>query len=106
VRRGGSIDIRPRARRDLDEAADYLARENRELGRRFYAAARHSFRQLASMPRMGPPDFDNPAMAGVRLWRVRGFDSYLIVYRPTDIGVEVIRVLHAARDIEAILESS
>jgi toxin ParE1/3/4 len=45
-------------------------------------------------------------MAGVRLWRVRGFNSYLIVYRPTDTGIEVIRVLHAARDIEAILESS
>jgi toxin ParE1/3/4 len=34
---------------------------------------------------------------------VRRFRNYLIFYRPTDGGIEVIRVLHAARDISSIL---
>ena len=44
-----------------------------------------------------------PIMAGVRSWGIRGFPNHLIFYRPTDDRIEVIRVLHAARDIETIL---
>jgi len=106
VRRRRHIAIRSRARRDLDDIADYLARESANLGRRFYTAAQQTFRQLAGMPGMGSPrEFDNPLMTGVRSWQVRGFASYLIFYRPTRDGIEVFRVLHAARDIEAILEA-
>jgi toxin ParE1/3/4 len=36
------------------------------------------------------------------MWRVAGFPNHLIFYRPVESGVEVIRVLHAKRDIEAL----
>jgi plasmid stabilization system protein ParE len=34
------------------------------------------------------------------------FPNHLIFYRPTttDVGIEIVRVLHAARDIPRILE--
>jgi toxin ParE1/3/4 len=38
------------------------------------------------------------------MWRIPGFERYLIFYRPIPEGIEVIRVLHAARAIAAILE--
>jgi toxin ParE1/3/4 len=38
---------------------------------------------------------------GIRLWRIRGFERYLILYRPIPDGIEVIRVLHAARGWDA-----
>jgi toxin ParE1/3/4 len=41
---------------------------------------------------------------GIRLWRIRGFERYLIFYRPIPDGIEVIRVLHGARDIDTIFE--
>ena len=31
---------------------------------------------------------------------IAGFDNYLIFYRPTERGVEIIRVIHGSRDIE------
>ena len=35
--------------------------------------------------------------------RVRGFAKYLLFYRETPEGIELVRVLHAARDIGAAL---
>jgi toxin ParE1/3/4 len=35
---------------------------------------------------------------------VRGFENYVIFYRTVEQGVEIVRVLHAARDIAAIFE--
>jgi toxin ParE1/3/4 len=99
------IAIRPRADRDLDEHAAFIARDNLDAGRRFYDAAAQAFEQLATLPEMGSPrTFRNPALTGIRLWRLPSFERYLIFYRPIPDGIEVIRVLHAARDIDAILE--
>jgi len=39
----------------------------------------------------------------VRIWLVKGFEKYLVFYRPTDDVVEILQVLHAARDIDSIL---
>ena len=41
--------------------------------------------------------------AGVRLWRVRGFESYLIFYRPLPDGVQIERVIHASQDYQRIV---
>jgi toxin ParE1/3/4 len=34
---------------------------------------------------------------------VKGFEKHLIFYRQRETGIEIVRVLHAARDVEAIL---
>lgn len=44
------------------------------------------------------------ASVGIRQWRLPGFENYLIFYRPLDDGVEILRVLHGARDIQRIFE--
>ena len=33
---------------------------------------------------------------------VRGFRQFILFYRANDAGIEIIRVLHGARDIESI----
>ncbi len=38
------------------------------------------------------------------MWPIRGFENYLVFYRPIEEGIEVTRVLHGARDIRGILE--
>jgi toxin ParE1/3/4 len=38
------------------------------------------------------------------MWRVRGFAKHLIFYRPIEDGIEVIRILHASRDLAAVLD--
>ena len=39
----------------------------------------------------------------MRYFRVRGFESYVIFYRPLSDGIEVVRVLHGAQDLENML---
>jgi toxin ParE1/3/4 len=38
------------------------------------------------------------------MWRIAGFDQYLIFYRPTESGVEIIRVIHGKRDVEDLFD--
>jgi toxin ParE1/3/4 len=81
----------------------YLAEESRsdDLAFRFLDAAESSFEHLAAMPTMGVArTYHDPELEGVRMWRIAGFDSHLIFYRPTETGVEIIRVIHGKRDIE------
>ena len=60
---------------------------------------RDAMRKLAKHPTMGYVD---SRLAGpeVRFWPVW---SYLIVYRPTDRPVTVLRVLHGAQDLSRAL---
>jgi len=98
------IVVDPKADRDLDEQFLYIAQDSREAAIGFLVAAQATFEQLAAMPELGElQHFRQPNLADVRVWRVRGFENYLIFYRPIERGVEIIRVLHGARDIPAIL---
>jgi toxin ParE1/3/4 len=100
------VEVRPQAIKDLANIAVYLAEEsgNDELAFRFLDAAEATFAKLAAMPEMGATrDFRDPRLDSVRMWRITGFDSHLVFYRPTDSGVEIIRVFHAKRDIESLL---
>lgn len=49
-------------------------------------------------------EFQHPKAAGIRSWSITGFPNHLIFYRPVEGGIEVLRVLHGARDINAIFE--
>lgn len=94
----------PQARQDLIDLADYMARDNLAASERFLVAAEKACEQLAGMPGLGSPwESENPALAGLRMWSVRGFPRHVIFYRPLPDGIEIVRVLHAARDLESIL---
>jgi toxin ParE1/3/4 len=97
--------ILPAADRDLDDHATYLWREaGIETALRFYDGAAATFESLARTPGIGAPwDSPNPGLAGMRVLRVRGFKHHLVFYRPGERGIEIVRVVHAARDIESVL---
>ena len=99
--------VLPSADRDLDAQAGYLMQEaGLETALRFYDAAATTFKKLARMPAMGERhQSTNPRLSGLRVWRIEGFPNHLVFYRPFDGGIEVVRVLHAARDIDRALES-
>lgn len=83
------VEKRPRAIRDLADIAVYLADEggSDDLAFRFLDAAETGFEQLAAMPEMGAArEYRDPNLAGVRVWRIAGFDHHLIFYRPTKSG--------------------
>jgi toxin ParE1/3/4 len=97
---------KPRARQDLLEHFIYIG-ENASVedAERFLKAAEAAFERLAMRPEMGARrDYRKPSLAGLRMWPITGFEKYLVFYRPTDQGIDVIRVLHGARDLKRLFE--
>ena len=99
------IHRRARARQDLVDIFRYYAREaGFRVARRFFAQVDATLTRLAGMPGIGTHyEHDHPALAAVRYFPISRFRSYVIFYRPVTDGIEIIRVLHGARDIDAIL---
>ena len=98
------LALRPQADRDINNHFEYIAKDNLEAAMRYYEAAFCAFDVLLTNPHIGPVrEFDNTELREVRIWLVKGFEKYLIFYRATDELVEILRVLHAARDIDSIL---
>jgi toxin ParE1/3/4 len=98
--------LRPEAERDLDGQADCIAREHSlEAALRFYAAVEDTLALLVVQPRMGTARrFRKPLLAGVRVCVVKGWDKHLIFYRPLQHAIDVLRILHGARDIERLFK--
>lgn len=92
------------AQRDLIDHFVFLS-ENAsiDVARRFLAATASTFELLARMPEIGRKRaFRNPRYSGTRMLPVKGFERYLVFYRPLSDSIEVLRVLHGARDIESL----
>lgn len=43
-------------------------------------------------------------LSGMRVWPVKGFRKILVFYRPIAVGVEIVRVVHGARDFAALFD--
>lgn len=87
------------AQQDIDEHADYIARDRPLSALEFVDAVEGAFARLADMPELGSPRaFHQTRLAGIRMWPVTGFRNYLIFYRVVDESIQVLRILHAAQD--------
>lgn len=93
--------------RDLRDHVTYLAEENPTVALRFIDAVEHACTQLAAFPEIGPMrHFRHPRLVNIRMWPIPGFQNYLIFYRITTQEIQVLRVLHAVRDLEPLLEEA
>lgn len=73
------------------------------MWRHFLRACNIGIQALAQMPELGRArNFRNPRFSSVRAWPVKGFERYLIFYRPLADGIEILRVIHGARDLERL----
>jgi toxin ParE1/3/4 len=103
VRRG--LYRYPKALSDVEESAVYIGLDNPEAALRFLDAVESTLRLLVKNPDVGPArTFDGNNLSGFRSFPVKGFDKHLVFYRPTEHGIEVLRVLHGARDLGAIFD--
>jgi toxin ParE1/3/4 len=88
-----------------DQTAWYIVHASQAVADRFVEAVERALQALLDTPGIGAPrPRANPALRDLRMHPVRGFESHLIFYRPLTDGIELIRVLHGARDIEAVLK--
>jgi toxin ParE1/3/4 len=94
------------ARRDLLKHFLLIADSSPAAAKRFLRAAGKAMTMLASMPELGGSwELKNPEGIDLRVWPIRGFEHYLIFYRARSDGIRVVRILHAAQDINKALES-
>lgn len=101
----GRVIQRRAAKRDLIECFARIGADNEPAALRFPQAADETFHELAEMPGMGVAImFRNPKCGTLRRWRVRGFINFLNFYRPSDDGIEVVRVPRGAWDTEKLFE--
>ncbi len=90
---------RPRALLDLVEIWSYIAEDSARNADTFASRIDKTFRVLARRPGIG--------RARPELYPdLRSFvvGKHVVFYLPLTNGIDIIRVLHGARDIEAILE--
>jgi plasmid stabilization system protein ParE len=91
--------LTPRAKQDVNDIWEYIADDSIEAADRVLDALDNAMVKLAKSP-------------GIGHWREELTDkrhrfflvySYLIVYRHETKPLQIIRVLHAARDVQSIL---
>jgi plasmid stabilization system protein ParE len=83
------------AKADVRSILDYLKERSPDAAKRVRTELRSAMSKLAAFPHIGHRRKD-VAPESLRFWSVY---SYLIVYRPDRKPMEVIRVLHGARDL-------
>jgi toxin ParE1/3/4 len=101
------VQLRRTAEDDIDDHFLFLAEESVAAALRFHDAARSALARLGEVPEIGARrQTSNPALAGVRVWPIPDFPNYLIFYFASEHGIDVVRVLHASRDLGRALEDS
>jgi plasmid stabilization system protein ParE len=91
--------LTPRAKRDVNDIWDYIASDNIEAADRVLDALESAMAKLTKNPGIGHWR-DELADNSHRFWPVY---SYLIVYRHEAKPLQIVRVLHAARDVQSLL---
>ncbi len=88
------------AERDLEKIAEYLAEYNLQTAKRFRRKFASRFELLAKFPLQSVVD---PRLDGVT--RMALLKPYQIFYARSDDGVEILRVIHSARDLQSAFDS-
>lgn len=98
---------RPKAAEDVEEIASYIARENLQAALRFLEATEATVKALASFPHVGSRfNSARSELADLRCRRVQGFPNHVLFYVLHEDAIEIVRVLHGARDLDAELGDS
>lgn len=91
----GRIQETLQAQADLADIWQYIARNDEAAADRVLEMIDQKLILLSDSPYLGKERFD--LSSELRSFAVK---NYLIFYRPLNNGIEVIRVLHSARDME------
>ena len=91
--------LTPTALRDLEDLWDFIAEDNPTAASEVVQTILAAADRLAEFPRIGHPRVDL-ADETLRVWPV---NSYLIIYRPDQEPIEIIRIISGFRDLSALL---
>jgi toxin ParE1/3/4 len=91
------VRLTPLAEADIEGIGDRIAERNPARAVSYVRELRERCRSIGEFPHAGPP---RPQWGeGIRI-AVHG--KYVIVYRVRDEAVQILRVVHGARDLDAL----
>jgi toxin ParE1/3/4 len=93
------VAVTAEAEYDLEQITTYIAEQSIEIALNFVQELREKCESLADAPR-GYPLVPRHEHLGIRR---RPFGNYLIFYRVGTSAIEVVHILHSARDYERLL---
>ena len=90
--------LSPQAKSDIEGIGDHIAEDSPGNARRFIERLTQKFVALGRNPMIGRarPDL-RPDL------RSFPYGAYLILYRAIDDGVEIVRVVHGARNLDDLI---
>src|SRR6266446_2377232 len=94
--------LTPEAVGDLVEICDFINQDNPEAADRVEDAILRACDLLASAPLAGRVRKDLTPLP-LRFWVVQPYSMYLIVYDTEKKPLQIIRILHGARDLPSVL---
>jgi toxin ParE1/3/4 len=89
----------PKADQDLEQIVRFIAKDNLRAAFHWIEEIEALFQVLATQPEIGE------RWQSRRLGELRrhAFGRYVVYFQPIDGGVEIIRVVHGAREVKRLL---
>lgn len=94
--------LTPQALDDLFDIWSYIAQDSPAAADRVEQAIYLACERLVGSPLIGMIRKDLTALP-VRFWLVTPYTNYFIVYDPASKPLQIVRILHRARNIPALL---
>jgi toxin ParE1/3/4 len=90
---------------ELVEISFHIALDNEDAAQDFLNSCDETFQFLAANKNVGTiKNFENSLFSGVRMWRVKGYEKYLIFYQPFADGIRILHIVHGARNYNLLFE--
>lgn len=100
-----TVVFNPVAVDDLEEIVEYIAQDNGVAAEAVRRDILDTAESLADQPGLGiRPRFSAPRFAGVRYLPCEQYPNYLLFYRELGEEIEVLRIIHGARNLPALFE--
>jgi toxin ParE1/3/4 len=102
------LEFREAAVADLLQIHTHLhAEASLPLADRFLMAVEHTTQQIRRYPKAGALfRTQKPSLLGLRWWSIADFPRYLVYYSAGTDFVDIVRVLHSARDVKRELRKA
>lgn len=98
-----SVNKRPQAERDIESCFVYIGSGNVDAAISFLVSVEASLENLSRFPYLGKQfETSVPNNQNMRVWHVRGYTHYLMFYEIKETTIDLIRLLHSSRDIDAV----
>ena len=94
------IRKKPQAERDIEECFVYIGEDNLDIAVHFLVAVEDSIEFISKNPFIGKScEFKDSKIKNIRMMLVKDFHNYQIYYTIHEEIIEVIRLLHGARNL-------